>query len=214
MPPNARTAKTRERLVMATLDVIRDAGLAEVSARSVAARADVNQALIFYHFGTLSALVVEAYEVSVADAIACYETALRPATSVGDVLDVMQTQLLDEGARGDVALMAQLMAQAQHDDALAETARSALAAWHVLVGGVLDRVLGGSVAATLIDQDAAAHLVVASMLGAALVGGLDPASIDAATSSLRDLDRMAAALDRLPGPVRRAAVAAMTHATR
>lgn len=46
---------TRAKLLAAAADTVREQGAAAASARVIAARAEVNQALIFYHFGTVSA---------------------------------------------------------------------------------------------------------------------------------------------------------------
>ncbi len=47
---------TRERLLAGTISALRDKGIAGISARSIAAAAGVNQALVFYHFGTVEEL--------------------------------------------------------------------------------------------------------------------------------------------------------------
>ena len=48
---------TRVKLQKATAEALRESGIAGLSARTVAARAGVNQALVFYHFGTMPELV-------------------------------------------------------------------------------------------------------------------------------------------------------------
>jgi AcrR family transcriptional regulator len=51
---------TREKLLAAAVETVWRDGLGASSARSIAARAGVNQALIFYHFGSVSELVEQA----------------------------------------------------------------------------------------------------------------------------------------------------------
>ena len=55
------SAGTPARLIDGTLTAIRTHGIAGVSARSIAAAAGVNQALVFYHFGTKDVLLAEAF---------------------------------------------------------------------------------------------------------------------------------------------------------
>lgn len=54
-------AVRREEIVRAALDNIRARGIAGVRAADVAHSLDVSTALIFYHFGTLETLVIEAF---------------------------------------------------------------------------------------------------------------------------------------------------------
>ena len=58
-------ALTQRRLRAAVVTIVGRRGLASVTARSVAAEAGVNQALIFYHFGTLGDLVAAASRAAV-----------------------------------------------------------------------------------------------------------------------------------------------------
>ncbi|MDQ7809555.1 TetR/AcrR family transcriptional regulator [Amycolatopsis sp. A133] len=54
-------AVRREEIVLAALGQIRARGIAGVRAADVARSLDVSTALIFYHFGTLETLVIEAF---------------------------------------------------------------------------------------------------------------------------------------------------------
>src|SRR3954451_13527063 len=61
---------TRERLVVATRDAIRELGLPAVTAREITARASANLAAIPYHFGSKEALVTEALMAEARDLLA------------------------------------------------------------------------------------------------------------------------------------------------
>jgi AcrR family transcriptional regulator len=52
---------TRDRIVEAALRTIREAGFADTTARAIARTGGFNQALIFYHFGSLDSLLHEAF---------------------------------------------------------------------------------------------------------------------------------------------------------
>jgi AcrR family transcriptional regulator len=54
-------AVRREEIVLAALEQIRARGIAGVRAADVAQALDISTALIFYHFGTLEALIIEAF---------------------------------------------------------------------------------------------------------------------------------------------------------
>jgi AcrR family transcriptional regulator len=54
-------AVRREEIVLAALEQIRARGISGVRAADVAQALDISTALIFYHFGTLEALIIEAF---------------------------------------------------------------------------------------------------------------------------------------------------------
>lgn len=53
---------TRQRIVDATLETLRNEGFAGATSRAIARAGDFNQALIFYHFGTLDGLLLAALD--------------------------------------------------------------------------------------------------------------------------------------------------------
>jgi len=57
---DAKSQRTRERLLHATVELMAEIGVDRVRTRSIAERAHVNPALVHYHFGSVSALVMEA----------------------------------------------------------------------------------------------------------------------------------------------------------
>ncbi|WP_290060443.1 TetR/AcrR family transcriptional regulator [Amycolatopsis solani] len=63
-------AVRREEIVVAALQKIRDRGIAGVRAADIAKALDISTALIFYHFGTLEALIIEAFRQATETALA------------------------------------------------------------------------------------------------------------------------------------------------
>ena len=59
-PTAVPRSSTRERLVTAAVELVAEAGWGGATTRGVAERAGLNQALVHYHFGTMSALLREA----------------------------------------------------------------------------------------------------------------------------------------------------------
>lgn len=137
-------ALTQRRLRAAVVTIVGRRGLASVTARSVAAEAGVNQALIFYHFGTLGDLVAAAYRESVDEALERYREALASSHGLGEVLDAVKAELGTDRADGGAALMAQLLAAAGQDEALAKLARELLGEWRTVVGKAVERAMVNS----------------------------------------------------------------------
>ncbi len=191
---------TRDKLLGATQDVLRDKGIAGLSARSIATRAGVNQALVFYHFGSVGELVEAACRQACDDSVAFYRERFAAVGSLVELLDVGQELHDREREVGNVAMMAQLMAGAQQDETLARAARYAMSVWTVQIEAVVRRVLGGSVLAEIADPAGLARAISAGFIGLELYDGVDEQGGRAALEALRRLGVLAQVMDDL-GPV-------------
>lgn len=191
---------TRTRLIHAALLTVREDGLAAASARTIAARAQANQALIFYHFHTVTELLETASKAAVDDSVRQYRDAFSSVQSLPDLLTIGRQLHEQERGNGNVALMAQLMAGAQHDPVLARATQYAMAAWTSEIASVLGRVLTSSPVADLIDIDGLAHVISAGFIGIELYDGVNTAGASRALSTLEDLGQLLEVVNDL-GPV-------------
>lgn len=192
--------KTRDKLLAAAAEALATDGVATISARSIAARADVNQALIFYHFDGVSDLLSTAVRWSVDRAVDDYRDQLDGVTTLSGLLVLGGTVQAAETERGNVAQMAQVLAGAQQDPQLAEAARYAMAAWSSEIEAVVGRVLASSVLHGVVDPAGAARAVTAAFVGLQLYDGVDADGARSAMDTLRVLGAVAEAVDGL-GPV-------------
>ena len=74
----AQGSATRERILDAAFETLRQEGFKRTTARAVARRGGFNQALIFYHFGTLTDLLLAALDRVGETRRQRYEEALGP----------------------------------------------------------------------------------------------------------------------------------------
>jgi AcrR family transcriptional regulator len=200
-------ADTQQKLIEGALGAIREHGIAGTSARSIAAAAGVNQALIFYHFGSLDDLLVRACEEATQRRVEHYRQRLAAVTSVRELLDLGRALHEEERAEGNVAVLAQLLAGAQSDERLAAPTASALRLWFAEIEAVLVRLLAKSPVGTVADPAGLARAVSATFIGLELVEGVDP---DGAALALESLERLAALVEVVEdlGPVARRALRA------
>jgi AcrR family transcriptional regulator len=203
---------TRARLLRAAADTIRGQGVAAVSARVVAGRAGVNQALVFYHFGTVSELVEASCRDAVDVAADRYRDQFAHVTSLPELLQVGRDLHEQELASGNVAMMGQLMSGARSDPVLARAARYAMTRWSSEVEAVVRRVLQGNPLADLADSAGLARAVSASFIGLQLYDGVDP---DGAAHALAALERLAVLVEVVDdlGPIARRALRAKLKGT-
>jgi AcrR family transcriptional regulator len=194
---------TRESLAQAAVTVLRAQGIAGVSARAIAREAGVNQALVFYHYGTVDDLVDQACRAATDEAVASYRADLAGVGTFADLLAVGRRLHERESAAGNVALMAQIMAAGQSSPALAGTAAYAMEAWVREIAAAVERILEGSPLAEVVDVLGLSRAVSASFIGLELYDGVDPAAAESAFATLDALGAVLGVVDGLGAPARR-----------
>jgi AcrR family transcriptional regulator len=201
---------TKQRLIDGAMQAIRAHGIAGVSARTVAAAAGVNQALVFYHFGTVDDLLAAACQAATAERVGRYRDRFAAVGSLRELLDLGRELHAEEAKQGNVTVLAQLLAGAQTDERLAAPVRSALHLWSDEIQTVLHRLLDNSPLADVADPAGLAHAVAAAFIGLELYEGVDPAGAGAALDALQ---RLAVLLDVVEdlGPVARRALRSRTR---
>jgi AcrR family transcriptional regulator len=196
---------TRDKLLAAAAEALARDGLSGVSARAIACRAGVNQALVFYHFGSVSDLLEAAVRRSVDLAVASYRDRFADVGSLGELLALGRDLHRMERRRGNVAQMAQVMSGAQRDPILAKAGRYAMQRWTSEIEAVLARLLPGSVVEGLVDPRGLARAVAGGFIGLELYAGVDRAGAESALDTLDAMGAVLAALDDL-GPMATRAV--------
>jgi AcrR family transcriptional regulator len=198
------TNGTKAKLMVAAVDALREDGIAGLSARSVAGRADVNQALIFYHFGSVVDLVDSACRDAVGSSIDSYRDDFAAVGSFVDLLRLGRDLHERERASGNVAVMAQLMAGAQGNERLAATARYCLARWNAELETVVTRLIDGSAFDGLLDPPGLARAISSGFLGLELYEGVDRVGAQDALDVLERLGVLVEVIDELPTVAQRA----------
>jgi AcrR family transcriptional regulator len=181
------SADTRQRLLDGALATLRQHGVAGVSARTIAAAAGVNQALVFYHFGSVDELLAAACDTASKARVEVYAIELARVQTLRDLLDVGRRLHEEERRLGNVMVMAQMLAGAQGDARLAEPSARALRQWTGQIEATLARVLAGSPVAEVADIPGLARAVSAGFIGLELYEAVDAAGAQRALSALEQL---------------------------
>jgi AcrR family transcriptional regulator len=205
-------ADTRTKLLDAALETLKKQGIAGASARTIAAAAGVNQALVFYHFGSVDQLLSAACEHGAQQRIALYRDRFAAVTSLRELLDLGRTLHAEERAEGSVAALAQLLAGGQTDAKLAPATAAGLNLWIAEVEQALGRVLAASPLAEFVDVAGLAKATAAAFVGLELYEGVDADGAEQAMNALEELTVLVTALDDM-GPVVRRAVRARLRRT-
>lgn len=200
-----RTTQTRRRLIDATIETIRRQGIAKVSARTIATTGEVNQALIFYHFGSVTNLLGEACLVTTAERLEQYGPRLDKVDSFTGLIEISRILHDEELALGNVNVLAQVLAGSQANPELAEITGRALRLWTDQVESVLRRLLVDSPFNEILEPRSLALLVSAAFIGIELVEPTELIEGEGTLAALHQLAGVAEVIDGL-GPIARRAV--------
>jgi AcrR family transcriptional regulator len=164
---------TRAVLVQAAIDVLRESGFAGASARRIAQRAGTNQALVFYHFGSVNDLLVAALEEVSARRMAAYKELLDSTGTLAELIASARSVFEADLDAGHVRVLTEMISGAQSVPGLCERVAACLAPWRDFAATAVGDVLAASPVAALLPAEDAAHAVVAGILGLEMLASLD-----------------------------------------
>jgi AcrR family transcriptional regulator len=197
----SRSTEIRQHIVEATTGCLRERGFAGATTAAIAAAANVNQGVIFYHFSSLANLFAEVLEKCSSERLAAYRAAFDSldAGAGFDALLIRTVELFREDlASGHVAVLTELVAGSAVIDELRPRLRTHLRNWTELVREIVEqRVAGTPIESLLPPMSQLAVLLVSVYLGAELVTTLDPASD--AVGALTDVTERMTLLTRMLG---------------
>jgi len=131
---NARSGETRQELVEAAIDALRDVGFAGASARAIANRAGSTQSQVFYHFGSVVDLLLAALDEVSARRMEVYEPLLESATNPMELLQTARTVILYDLESGDLKVLVEMVAGAQTVPGLGAQVAERLTPWYAVTG--------------------------------------------------------------------------------
>lgn len=173
-----QATETRRRLMEAAIETLSREGVVGTTARAIAARAGVNQALIFYHFGSVADLLLEAFRQTSEDQVARYRAAAAGVSSLRDLVAIARRLHEEDMASGAVTAVTQLMAAAS-DPASGGRILDRFEEWISLVEEALTNAMAGGALAPLVPTRQAAYAICAMFLGIELMTRLDPERAEA-----------------------------------
>jgi AcrR family transcriptional regulator len=168
----AQGSEIRSRILDAAFNTVRTEGVARASARTIARNGGFNQALIFYHFGSVNDLLLAALDRSAAARMARYRDVLGGATPA-EFASLARQLYTEDVEAGHSTVLAELFAASSGNGALGAEMLKRLQPWLELAESLIRRVLAGSPFASLVDARAAAGAVLAMYVGIDLLNHLD-----------------------------------------
>ena len=183
---------TRDRIVEAALETLKTVGFAGATSRAIARAGGFNQALIFYHFGSLDGLLLAALDASTSERLTAYRDAVAAAETPQELAAVAARVYAEDRDSGHMTVVAQMIAGSVARPELAPAMLDRMEPWLELCEQALAQAFGRLDVPELVPVRDLAYAVVTFFLGVNLLVHLDAdrARTDALFERLEALARL------------------------
>jgi len=164
---------TRDRIVAAAVETLKREGFGGSTARAIATTGGFNQALVFYHFGSLNNLLLAALDRTSATRMARYREAVEEVRSLPELMRVAAGIYREDLEAGHIKVLAELIAGASSQPGLGPAIVERVEPWIRFAEEAIERCLAGSPLQALVPVQEAAHAVTALYLGLELMTHLE-----------------------------------------
>lgn len=172
--PSKGGQRTKTRILDAALKTVNEQGLVGTSARAIATTGDFNQALVFYHFGSIEGLLLAALQRSHDQRMEQFGSELKEAATMTQLIQIGQRLHATHDMANQAALAAIVAgwpATSEHGN----TVLQILQPWNDLISGALERSIQGHPLANFVPTNELAYAVSALFLGLEVLDKLNPA---------------------------------------
>ncbi len=169
----ARSAGTRRQLVDAAVETLKEDGFAGASARAIAERAGSNQGLIFYHFGSVTNLLLAALDDVSAARLHQYGEAVDRVGSLGELVEVATDVFRNDLDAGHITVLVEMIAGASSVPGLGAEVAERIQSWQAFARSAIADALGRTSVGSVLPAGDIAHAVVALYLGLEMLSHLD-----------------------------------------
>lgn len=164
---------TKSRIVEAALETLRVRGFAGSSAREIARQGRFNQALIFYHFGSVQNLLLAALDLVSARRMRAYEPAFEQARTVSELAILAREIYAEDLENGYVTILGEMVAGGVSNAELGREVAARLEPWIAMVEAKVRAVLAGSLFESIVPPRDVAFAIVALYLGIDMISQLE-----------------------------------------
>ncbi len=157
----------------AALATLKTQGFAGTSARAIASAGGFNQALIFYHFGSVNGLLLAALDETSRRRQHAYERAVADASSLEEMIEVARRIYREDLDSGHITVLSEMIAGSLTHPELAQEIVARLEPWIDFAQRAIARALVGSPLEGIVPSADLAFAVVSFYLGADLLTQLE-----------------------------------------
>jgi len=162
---DTRADSTRERIVLAAIEALKSQGFTGASARAIATTGGFNQALVFYHFGTVNDLLLAALDRISGERMARYREAVLEARTLPELVETAERIYREDLESGHITVLAEIISGSSSVPGLGEEIVARMDPWVRFTEQTVQRVLAGSPFEHLVPPQQLAKVIVALYLG-------------------------------------------------
>jgi AcrR family transcriptional regulator len=164
---------TRERIVAAALKTLKDKGFAGATSRAIARTGDFNQALIYYHFGSVDDLLLAALDKTSAERLERYRAEVDKAETPEQLAEVAARVYKEDRDRGHMTVVSQMIAGSVARPELAPEMLARMEPWIELCEEALGKAFSSLPVAQVVPLRELAYALTTFYLGLNLLTHLD-----------------------------------------
>lgn len=164
---------TKATIAEAALQTLKARGFAGATAREIARTGNFNQALVFYHFGSVQNALLAALDLVSDRRMRAYAPAFENARSVSGLARLARVIYEEDLENGYVTVLGEMVAGGVSDPELGRQVVARLDPWIGMVEGKLRALLAGSLFEAMVPPRDLAFAIIALYLGIDMLGHLD-----------------------------------------
>jgi AcrR family transcriptional regulator len=163
---------TKLQIAEAALETLKTVGFAGASARVIAHQGGFNQALIFYHFGSVQSLLLAAFDLISERRRQEYGPQIEAAVSATELARLARQIYDDDLRRGYVTALGEMVAGGVSDPALGTAVAARIEPWIEMIAGKIEQLLSDSALRSLLPTQEVAFGIVAAYFGVDMLSHL------------------------------------------
>ena len=171
--PKQPRAGTKAKIIEAALETLKARGFAGTSAREIASTGGFNQALIFYHFGSVQNLLLAGLDLVSERRLQAYGPAFTEAETLSELATLATEIYREDLQNGYVTVLVEMVAGAVSSPELGRAVAARIEPWLELVENKVRALVAGSLFGPLIPARDLAFAIVALYLGVDMLSHLE-----------------------------------------
>jgi AcrR family transcriptional regulator len=196
----------RTRIVDAALHTLISTGYANTSVRAIAATGGFSPALVFYHFGSVDALLLTVLDRVSSERLDRYQTRLANVSSLQALGAAMEELYAEDLQLGQLTAVQEIVGAMAFDPQLGVEIIQRMQAWMTFAEELAARILAGSPLAGTIDPSVIGSAVIALYMGLEIVARMRGGDSTGSSALMATLVQAAPWIDQFLGkatPARR-----------